>query len=371
MKTKTVLFCLIIIFVFGILIIKTSAQIRIGAYDMQFSGNSNLYNDYQSLKFNLFHKYLGRVYENNHGVPIGWDYDLDKLNSPIGDYQSLVQNKLDYNFSYGLKTWMDRPKTLWLCFGQRSDYQCEDSCFLDSELQDYWFYTYKNVGTVGINYIDNSVYGNGERVKYCKANGSLMDPCNNEVMNMSPGYVVKGLKANNEQVNIQEECRWEHDNDYMWYIRPRIRIDKDFANNPANRDKEICRIERYNFDGELLADPYILRVRNFNDYGDIQYNGSYFLDNYYIRESWNDKKLEFNGMTCDMNPNKISWAYTSSYTCHADYAVKWSGECDMWIDYVRLENQTAKILNDLNDPSHQTYLDWISWEASLANHNGT
>ena len=50
--------------------------------------------------------------------------------------------------------------------------------------------------------------------------------------------------------------------------------------------------------------------------------------------------------------------------CEVDIQVDWYGNCDMWIDYVRVDDEVADRL--FNDPPDQEFEDWINWEADLA-----
>ena len=60
-------------------------------------------------------------------------------------------------------------------------------------------------------------------------------------------YIARNLYENNEQTNVITQRdygnayysdRKRPGDDFRWYIKPRMRIDKDFANNPANSEKK-------------------------------------------------------------------------------------------------------------------------------------
>ncbi|MBK8552235.1 MAG: hypothetical protein IPL53_14700 [Ignavibacteria bacterium] len=62
------------------------------------------------------------------------------------------------------------------------------------------------------------------------------------------------------------------------------------------------------------------------------------------------------------NPNCEDLWDTS---CAVDFKVYWYGQCDMWIDYVRVDNEIAHDLfsNDLQNPQFVQYQNWLKWEA--------
>ncbi|MBP9095761.1 MAG: hypothetical protein KBG21_04075 [Ignavibacteria bacterium] len=308
----------------------------IGALENGAEGN---YAVLDSARFNLWHRYPsgdnGWITVNN-----GWK-KFDYLEADYSSYGRGVKNILEDNKSQGMKTLMNRPKILYMCFGQRSDYQCEDINSLQDK--DYWFYTYKTSET-GKDIEDNSTYGSGEYVKYCEAS------------QMNAGYVVKDLRANREQINnIETWGPYAVDSIYKWYVRPRIRIDFDFANNSLNKDKEVCSIEIKRFDGSLMK-TVILRVRNFLDDAG-KYDGKYHET---FKKYDGDNDLSFDpslNISENLNPlKKPLW----DESCKVDFSVKWSGSCDMWIDYVRVENQTAKDL--FGGVYEQPQQAWFEWE---------
>ncbi|MCX6161959.1 MAG: hypothetical protein NTV87_11605 [Ignavibacteriae bacterium] len=329
----------------------TDTTFFIGSYDL---GNAADRRIIDSAKFNQWHKYLGSDTAQGRSVPLGWfDYDVTFTNP---NTNPRVKGLLDSNNNQHLYTFMHRPNIDWLCFGQRSDYQCEDSCFLSPDEQDFWFYTYRNTGTVGINLHDYTQFGNGARVKYCTTNESVVDSCYNRVNPHSAGYVVMGLKANREQVNATT-YPGSGDCQYDWFIKPRIRI--NVADAYAN--KLVCRIEVYNFEGDTIK-KVELYGKHFIDNSN-NYDGSY-RDNYYHFPTDTNLIIDTGYY---FNPNKKNWLRTDD-SCKVDFRVYWYGQCDMWLDYVRVDDEKA---NRLLTGSDDEYNNMLGWEAQLAVYNNS
>ena len=64
-----------------------------------------------------------------------------------------------------------------------------------------------------------------------------------------------------------------------------------------------------------------------------------------------------------------AWDSRGHGTCDnkADIQVYWYGNCDMWIDYIRVDNDVAHNLlsDDTTNQTHNLYLDWLEWEADV------
>ncbi len=306
-------------------------------------GDETNYNTYAPLNINLWHEYpnwwLGDV-EN------GWinHVSTDKLNEPFSNYGQQIITLLNNNQTNGMRTLMDRVKIEYLAYGARSDYQAEDSSFLAPQLQDHWFYTYRNAGTVGVNEIDNSSYGNGVRVKHCRTAPTSTDP---------PGYVVKGLKTNREQIDMNS-VYWIDDKIHKWFVKPRIRIDSNFARNNPNTN--ICRIEIVKWNGDTLK-TITLRGRNFLD-GSGNYNGHYKEEYKYF---FDDPDTLAFGPGNEMNPSNPPKSSLDE-NCKVDFRVYWYGNCDMWLDYVRVDSDAADQLLNPNNPLYTSRQEWLQWE---------
>jgi hypothetical protein len=316
-----------------------SSEYLIGAMDCGIDRSFSYLNE---LKLNLWHRYLllDRLNDNNTR---GWDWYLgeqgvDKLYTTNTQYSGVVTNRLEQNLNNTnnpMRTLMERPKIEQLAFGQRSDYQCE----MNPENNDLWFYAFNNhdvAGQNGSDYRDNTQYGNGQLVRRCAPDPYYAPE--------GQGYVIRRLRANVEQCNMMSPIgQLPGDLAYGWYIKPSIRADKYFVDNHA--DEPICRIDVYNFDGDLIKSTDI-RARNFKDENNY-YDGKYHEEfNFDIPNG--DSTLEFpQSQAINFNPNHGVWAFNSRGTSESDgddkmdIRVYWYGNCEMWLDYVRVDNDVA------------------------------
>jgi hypothetical protein len=279
----------------------------------------------------------------------------DSLYALLGDYQSYVSGVLQDNETNNMITLMMRPKIEYLCYGQRSDYQCEES-LADP---DYWFYAYNiHNPNVSTDYTDNSQYGNGARVRYCRNINST----NEGSWIHQPGYVVSGLKANREQCATNcFSSDYQIDSKYRWYIKPRIRIDSIYANNPNNRNINVCKVELYSFDNNQVPfDTFNIKVKNLLNGNDF-YDGTYKEE---FRIFPGEDSLIANGI--DFNPNNGDWQIldtSDSRYSKVDIRVYWYGQCDMWLDYVRVDNEVAdKLFKGYYDDPNNPDFEWLKWE---------
>ncbi|HMQ70638.1 MAG TPA: hypothetical protein PKA90_16780, partial [Ignavibacteria bacterium] len=315
----------------------------IGVMDNGIAGTYDYLRD--SLSTNIWHTYA--PWHDNDGVFTNYSV-----------YGNAVKNRLEENSNNNLQTLFDRPKLVYMCFGQRSDYQCE-AINLNPDLLDY---SYRNHNT-GQDTLDS-----GQWVRYCSP-----IPTDDH----SPGYVAQGLISNREQANWHST--WGYfavDSIYNWYVKPRIRIDSSVVD--TDPELEVCRIDILNWDSTVMK-SVIIRARNFADPGPLNnYSGNY-KEEYNFRPT--DDNLMINAtLAGSFNPylqdsilppspsegqhRRVLWDMSSKI----DFRVYWYGNCKMWIDYVRVENETSKKLHDgdytkVNGPSP-----WLIWEAqNIAN----
>ena len=309
----------------------------------------------ETFGFNLWHRYVSINTIGGKQYPSGWINNGAPGDSLFADrsiYVSQVQGVLDDINNHGMRALMHRPKIEYLCYGQRSDYQCEPAPIDTGK----WFYSF-NVHNTGIAEIDS-----GQMVIHCRASGS--GPNHDD-----SGFVVKRLKANTEQSfrnNSFDAYKWDSQPD--WLIKPRIRIDSAFANNLSNLNTKVCRVDVLNFNGDTIkrADIY---VRNFKASLQGRYNGSY-IEEFNFGSPWNDTSSQ--SRTGDWATGEGQWLYyargnapNDNNCSKTDIQVWWYGSCDMWIDYVRVDNDVASDLltTDTTNQTHQTYLQWLQWEA--------
>jgi len=314
----------------------------IGALDC---GVDSTFQNLDDAGFNLWHTYSSGNYGwTNIGV------SGDTLYADINTYRTGVQNKLDSISAHDMKSIIMRPKIAMLCYGQRSDYQCEQISLND----DLWFYSFQSPGHVGVD-TNDSWQGQTQRVRYCERDVQTTDG--------GAGWVVSRLKSNAEQC-----MTWADASGIIappiknWIVKPRIRIDTAIAHNyPGTL---VCNIKVLGQDGSSVLRNADIRARNLTPL-DSSYKGKY-VEEYFFAE-WNDtSSLKIDNLwgievgrtargndTIDNPYNKI------------DIKIYWYGNCDMWIDYVRVDNQVAHDLlsTDTTNQNYKLYQKWLLGEA--------
>lgn len=298
----------------------------IGAMYNAYDQVNNYTNIKDTFHMNTWHIYTG-PYE-------GW-YELgttnldpnDTIGGDTVEYGPNVEQSISNNNNAELRTIMDRPYIEYLAFGQRSDYQCED---LQENVDTLWFYSYYNSAdndsTIN-DTTDDSQFGDGQRVKLCLPSLS------------SAGYIVDSLKANREQANKLWNY-WMNDDTYKWYVKPRIRIDSNFVD--TNPNDTVCRIDIVDWNGNAVKKVGILG-RHFR-YDGTNYDGRYLME-------YNFEPLDADlivdpkkGDSICPGPAKVFTSWRDE-TIETDYKVYWYGTCEMWIDYVRVENYPSVLLH--------------------------
>lgn len=318
-------------------------QFIIGAMDTgwdtnKVSGTTNAHNI--EMKANAWHKYTGPYYGWLNIVNSSGQY-VDNINNDPEDYKPFVKNKINRNFDDGLRSIMDRPWIQYLALSQRSDYQVE-SVHEDS---DYWFYTYDESinNSPGINdIIDNSQHGNGAKVKHC-----VPIPTESQ-----EGYIVSGLKSNREQANRFWNV-WQSDSLYSWYVKPKIRI-------PLNTPDitPVCRIDILDWDGNIIKSDTIL-ARYFYKDQQTPYLGQYLEEFYWDPLNPDDVSAPITIPPGSINPGnrKHFWDWWST-EIKTDFRIYWYGLSEMWVDYVRVENEPSHLMHKgLFDPIIQAEVD--------------
>lgn len=285
------------------------------------------YSNLASLKFNTWHRYVGSyevdpILHYPH-YPFTDLVTNDSLMKDISTYSFNLQSKINSVASANsgeMYLLMQRPKLEYLVYGQRSDYQCEP---ISTGENDLWFYSFQTHQT------GSPVPDSGRTVMKC------ITGTNN------PGFVVKRLKANAEQCRVLTDGgsgAWQGDQEYTWHIKPMMRVDTNFVRN--NSSDTICKV--------------IIKDDDFNTIMNVGIKGVNFQDaqgNYsgYYREEFSGIDLTINGAWASSSGR---WDYKARGTtdettensksrCHADIQIYWYGTCDMWIDYVRVDNETA------------------------------
>ena len=319
-------------------------KFRVGLIDV---GHQPDYTFYAPLNFNLWHKYMRKgILPNGRFVPIGWnDLNLpnppnDILYSDISEYKTGVLQILSDNTSRNYSSYIDRPKIDMLTYAQRSDYQCEIIPAYTDNVD--WWYAFDN-HPVGEPSNDNGIIG-----RKCLVSSTTYNA----------GNVVSGLRANREQVDNRDFLFW--DGNYDWYIKPMVKVDQNFVNNPNNGEINLFNVKVKNYSGDIILNEDIKAKYFWNE--NNYYDGSY-KEEFRFPNNNNLLKIVNNGAY--PNGNKFNPTNASDDNCYMDIEVYWYKECDMWIDYVRVDNEWANDLfsTDPNNQNHTRDLNWIAWEA--------
>ena len=291
------------------------------------------YSNLKSLGFNILHLYaLGNEFDEAKGKyypAMFWgecgNIQNDKMKVPAENFADdigRILNNMNREIP-GMRVVMMRPVIEYLCRGQRSDYQCEQVLASD----EMWFYAFNNHET-GTTVTDN-IFGNGAKVMFCQAGRD------------DSGKVAWRLRSNNEQshrIKSPYGNEWQGDSFCLWKIKPRIRVPSGFPE--SNRETPVCRITVLADNGKSVLKETVLRGRHFLKPGK-NYDGSYIEEynwsageNLEIKGDWGEKwgryeARDTKGDDSDPNMNK------------SDIQVFWYGTCDMWIDYVRVDDDIA------------------------------
>ncbi len=325
-------------------------QFIVGAFH---NGVDTSYTYQGELKLNTWHHYTA------HKGWGWWSKPHDSYDANVGDYQGLVTGIIAGNNQRNMRTLMDRPIIQYLVGGQRIDYQCENIA-ANFQADPYWFYAYNhslinNIRVEDMN--DNTRYGNGERVKWCK------------VIDQNPlnGYLLidSGLRANRE-MSFNETNEWMRDTAYSWYALPKIRIDSVYAADTNHFNDEVCKIVFTGWKGNVEAE-FSLKVSSFKKDGATPYSGSY-MESFYDAQS-NLKYLTIPKSIIRNFRDTTIFAFNWDTLCQCDIKVYWTGACDMWIDRVRIENDPAHNYLTLNDYYHDYLAGKLSYEINWARTN--
>jgi hypothetical protein len=279
---------------------------------------------------------------------------LSLYSSNVNSMLSSMNSNLNNNSALLSRTKIQRP-----AYGQRSTYEAEyeSTELLNGTIRPGYGY----INTADSLYTEGNVSG-----RFCKAGLH------------QAGYMVYSLYENLEQVNNVSATNYIFSDrksnypGYRWYVKPRMKIDSAFANNSNNFEKNIVKIETYNFDGDLI-DTVTIKVRFFLDINQ-HYNGGYMemynfppTVNYRLSVTAEDLTA---GATAD-----ASGRTENLMNSQVDYRIHWYGEVDVWLDYVRVDDEWAHFLftdSTDSDPANdwQFYSKLDEEITAFGNHDG-
>lgn len=241
-----------------------------------------------------------------------------------------------------------RPKIEWICYGQRFEHECEET--MQSEQPSaQGFGKPQQMG--GIDSIDIR-FGKGSKVRYFRSAssnypGDRIDSSGIVLSGFTFGNITSASEGNEIENYLQEAER-------IYKIKPRIRIDSAFAvNNPKAK---VCAIIVCDNRGRVVKRSVVKAANFFEDFN-IGYDGSY-KDNFNFIGLGDTSMLSILSKSLEAGmPNTQKENYTG------EIRISWYGECDMWIDRVRIDDLIA---DELLDPSgSQQYEWWIASEAKF------
>ncbi len=222
-------------------------------------------------------------------------------------------------------------------FGQRSNYQAEDIGTWNTRYPGYGYMHHDN--NCGTNYNEHW-------------RGESVSGRNVQVGRDNTGYIVDSLFENGEQSSVisRKDYGTAHYSDvkyygqngnteapYKWFVKPRMRIDTAIAHNPNYQNTLVATMEIYRYDGNKIKDVPIL-VKNFF-HPDSVYNGIY-VENYYFAIGTD---LTITGEQLCVGADSTNY-YSDEWSSKVDYRVKWNGLVNVWLDYVRLDDEWAHYL---------------------------
>jgi len=337
---------------------------------MSDGNNQNFHNISDLLGLNTWHVYCNSEVLYNKHYPSGWILNNcpdDILFTTDNTYTANVKTELNTISGNNMQALMCRPKIEYLCYGQRSDYMCASCSHFDPDL---WFYSFQSPIHVGQDVPDTDSGGDSPGagqlyVRYCRYSNSTNQ--GNWVDNA--GIVDNRLKANTEQCHRQvgygDDYRW--DSQCTWYLKPRIRIDSTIAHNPSN--PQVCELKVIGSDGQTILKDVNIYAINFLD-NNGNYNGSY-LEQYFSHPS-NSIDLTIQGDWVRGDTTLNSWygcargtSPTDNNGAAADIQITWSGQCDAWFEYVRVDNDIADGL--FKGVYDNTWLQWEGQDIALNN----
>lgn len=226
------------------------------------------------------------------------------------------------------------------CMGQSSTYQAEQYDENGAE----WTAKYPGYGystrQVGEPY-NETWLGEQVRGQVCFVNAHAND------YNPNNAYIVRSLFENGEQADVisRSEAAFMYSDqkrigdNFHWFVKPRMRVDAAFANNPGNWSKKVVRVEVYNYAGSMI-DSLTLFVRNFLD-NNNNYNGNYIEDFRNVQNGQHLLEILSDSLVAGADSSRY---YSDPNLSQIDYRIYWYGEADVWLDHVKLDDEWAHFL---------------------------
>ncbi len=256
----------------------------------------------------------------------------------IGTFSSTINNLFNsQTLDNKQKVYFERAKVLRPASGQRSTYEVEEHGSYNNKYPGYGYQS-SETGTDYNNDLNLGING-----RKCAVGEN------------SAGFIVKDLYENMEQINKLEtnisktdmKYFWSDNKEpgYFWVVKPRMRIRVEDFDDQSKKELTVVRVDVKGFNGQPIA-SYDIKVKDFagrigNYYGD--YIENYYNINPITQEYFPKLRIFATDLIAEIPPNPV---LTNS---QVDYAIYWSGIVDVWLDYVRLDDEWAHFL--FTDPS--------------------
>lgn len=295
---------------------------------------TNHYNYITDLGFNTWH-----VYSGNSSNSSGWSYyggGYDHLEAVWSQYGDYVKGRIDENYNpNNLYTELDRVKINYLGSGKRSDYQCKSDIHLNGNYYEFAYWTLNS--TVSSEIPDAGTY-----------------VCYSQVGTNTSGYIAENVRANRDQINSNVSFGPEVDEN--WYLMPKMKISTNIFNY-NNGSTLVCtlKVVKYCEISGMVSYPSIeIFARDFNqDINGYSYSGTYIES--YPTVIYDKLRI----------PSSFFTSYEDDKIESLDFKIYWPGNCDLWIEKLKVENEIAFNLFGDN-PNHyyhdKFHNDWLPWE---------
>jgi len=307
--------------------------------------HSPIWNWYNELNYNAMHGYSGHFDRDTLSYHDGGFFDARNV------YESYIDQIIsDWYTSQPLNSLLlEREKVLRGAYGQSSKYQAEDrdlnNVLCNSKAPGYG-YDIHQIGRDSIDYWYNYNYTINPTYEYVKSRHCIPGD--------GSGYIVKQLFENCEQVNytaydidlsnsssrrLLSDIKYPG---YRWFVKPRMRIDSVYAKTHLN--DPVVSIITKNFGG-VTIDSTVIYCINFLKYFPpyYYYNGGY-LDRYYNMDKQDSSLSVVALFLADPTQHDYKGYTLNLDNSEVDYQVYWHGIVDVWLDYVRVDDEWAHYL---------------------------
>ena len=310
-----------------------------------------IWNWYNELNYNAMHGYCGHFERDTLDYHDGGFYDA---RSVYESYIDQIISNWHTNQPYNSLI-LEREKVLRAAFGQRSTYQAElrdlNNTLCTLKTPGYG-YDLHEIGQDENDTWYSSHFGETVKARHCFPNTT---PDGDGAGTPGGGYIVRHLFENCEQVNytaydidysnssgrrLMSDIKYPG---YRWFVKPRMRIDSVYAK--THLYDPVVSVITKNFGG-VTIDSTVIKCINFLKQispTEYQYNGSY-LERYYNMDK-QDSSLSVVAMFLADPAQHNEKGYTLNLeNSQVDYQVYWHGIVDVWLDYVRVDDEWAHYL---------------------------